>query len=63
MLWFVLQDSLTAASDALVAEGTTIGQNFAATLPSNRAVTGSIFIAGAPDGNSANIRLSLYDPP
>lgn len=55
--------SLAAADDAPMADNTNIGITFAATLPNNGDVTGSVVGAGAPNGEGSNIQIALYNLP
>lgn len=55
--------SLASADEAPVAEGTNIGITFAANLPNNGDVTGSVVISGAPNGMGSNIQISLSNLP
>lgn len=55
--------SLASAANAPTAQNTNIGMTFAATLPASGAVTGSVLGSGAPNGEGANIQISLYNLP
>lgn len=51
------------ADDAPMAENTSNGMTFAATLPNKGGVTGSFVGSPSPNQQGSNIQLSLFDIP